>query len=211
MMKLKVCGMRDTQNIQDLLAIKLEFMGFIFYDKSPRNATGILNENLLKSFPNCTKKVGVFVNEEITKMAETVMKYDLDLVQLHGDESVEYVSKLKGKTIEVIKAFAIDKHFNFDLLSDYMPFVDYFLFDTKGEERGGTGRKFDWGLLKNYHHETPFFLSGGISVEDAKEFKNLKGSNIFGLDVNSRFELKPGDKDIIALENFTNELYGKID
>ena len=132
-------------------------------------------------------------------------------VQLHGDESVEYVSKLKDRCFSVIKAFAINKDFDFNLLSEYSPFVDYFLFDTKGEKRGGSGEKFDWELLNNYKQTKAFFLSGGIGMEDVNQLKGLKGSNIYGIDVNSRFELSPGNKDVNVIENFTNEFYGKID
>ena len=192
-MKLKACGMRDTQNIQDLLVLKPDYMGFIFYGKSPRDATGILDASLLKSFPTTTKKVGVFVNEDLNKVLGTVSKFNLDLVQLHGDESVAYVQELFESGISVIKVFSVGADFDLELVSPYEPYADYFLFDTKGGQRGGTGEKFDWELLKNYNLKTPFFISGGIGIED---IDSLKRMNPYAVDVNSKFEIEPGLKNI---------------
>jgi phosphoribosylanthranilate isomerase len=199
-MKLKVCGMWDSQNIQDLLVLNPDYVGFIFYNKSPRNAIGKLNEELLMSFPSTTKKVGVFVDEELDMLMKIVSKYGLGLVQLHGDESPEYVSRLKDAAIPVIKVFSIEEGFDFNLLSDYEPFVDYFLFDTKGEQRGGTGKKFDWGLLKNYNQKTPFLLSGGVDLDDILTIKKLSSVNLHAVDVNSKFEDEPGMKNIERLK-----------
>lgn len=205
-MKLKVCGMRARQNIIDLLVLEPDYMGFIFYEQSPRNASNILNMELLRSFPACTKKVGVFVNEEINKVAETVMKFELDVVQLHGDETVEYVLKLKEKGLSIIKAFSIDKKFDFDQVPYYEPYVDYFLFDTKGEVRGGTGKKFDWGLLKNYNRNVPYFLSGGIDLANLTDLEVLSGKNLHAIDVNSKFETQAGLKNIEKLKRLKSEI-----
>jgi len=203
--------MRESDNIQELLALKPDYMGFIFYDKSPRYAAAVLDEELLRSFPSSTKKVGVFVNEEIAEVAKTVLKYKLDLVQLHGDESIDYVSSIKELGISVIKVFAMHKGFDFNQLSFFTPFVDFFLFDTKGKERGGTGQKFDWDLLKKYAEKIPYFLSGGISSENVNELDGLRVPGMAGLDVNSKFEISPCYKDVNKLFGFKNALNGKDD
>ncbi len=205
-MKLKVCGMRESQNIEQLLALEPDYMGFIFYDKSPRNAGGRLDEELLHSFPESTKKMGVFVNADFNDVVEKVGKYKLDLVQLHGDESVEYVANLFAVGIKVVKVFSIGESFDFKQLKKYNPFVDYFLFDTKGKARGGNGEVFNWEILKEYDQEVPFFLSGGIDLENVSELKELKGMNIHAIDVNSKFELAPGLKDIGRLKDLKENI-----
>ena len=197
-MKLKVCGMRQSENIQRLLQLEPDYMGFIFYGKSPRNAEGILNEELLKEFPNTTKKVGVFVNAPIQELKEKVGQYKLDYVQLHGDESVEYVGELFAIGIKVIKVFSVGQEFDFNQLKPYKGLVDFFLFDTKGKERGGNGEVFNWEVLHNYPYDVPYFLSGGIDLENVEEVTNIKVQP-YAIDVNSKFELEPGLKDIDEL------------
>lgn len=188
--------MRDSKNIEQLLALKPDYMGFIFYDKSPRDVEGVLDESLLSSFPESTKKVGVFVNADLEDLKEKVARFSLDYVQLHGDESVEYVADLFAVGVKVIKVFSIGESIDFTEVGQYNPYVDFFLFDTKGKSRGGNGEVFNWELLKQYDQKTPFFLSGGIDLENVDALKELEGMNIHAIDVNSKFELAAGLKDI---------------
>lgn len=205
-MQLKVCGMRDPENIRQLLQLKPDYMGFIFFDKSPRHVGEVLDESLLKSFPSHTQKVGVFVNAPIEYLKARVSQYELDLVQLHGDESVDYVAELYAVGIRVMKVFSVGESFDFSILGQYNPFVEFFLFDTKGKARGGTGKTFDWNILKGYDLEVPFFLSGGIDLTNLSDLQVLEGLPVQALDVNSRFELAPGLKDIEKVARLTEEL-----
>lgn len=199
-MKLKVCGMRDTKNIEQLLQLNPDFVGFIFYEKSPRNVGEELDQELLKNFPSATKKVGVFVNAPLEFVKSKVAKFGLDYVQLHGDESVDYVAQLYAVGIGVIKVFSVGEEFDFSRLGQYNPFVDFFLFDTKTPARGGSGRRFNWDLLKAYDQRVPFFLSGGISLENLEDVSKLEGMNVYAIDVNSKFEISPGLKDMHKLK-----------
>ena len=232
-MKLKVCGMKFTENIQQVAELQPDYLGFIFYEKSKRNFEGIIPE-----FSNSIKKTGVFVNEYVEIVISLVEEYRLDAIQLHGDESVEYIQELKrqfessrelkveeNKTIkkqknkhyisknevEIIKVFGIKDEFNFDVLKPYLEVVDFFLFDTKGKERGGNGTKFDWSVLEKYPFDKPFFLSGGIGLNDVEEVQKIMKSDlsIYALDVNSKFESKPGVKKIEALKEFKNNVITK--
>tara|TARA_B110001454_G_scaffold217827_1_gene244096 strand:+ start:55 stop:744 length:690 start_codon:yes stop_codon:yes gene_type:complete len=229
-MKLKVCGMKYVENIQQVATLQPDYLGFIFYEKSKRNFEGIIPE-----FSKSIKKTGVFVNEYIEIVISLVEEYRLDAIQLHGDESVEYVSDLKNQLIErralfieenkqikkkknqhyisdneveLIKVFGIKDEFNFDVLKPYLEVVDFFLFDTKGKERGGNGTKFDWSILEKYPFKKPFFLSGGIGLEDVEEVQGIIKSDlpIYALDINSKFEIKPGLKNINEVKNFKNTL-----
>jgi len=193
-MKLKVCGMRQSENIQQLLELEPDFMGFIFFERSKRFAPD-LDKELLLGFPETTKKVGVFVNAPIQQVKEKVRQYKLDYVQLHGDESVEYVGELFAIGIKVIKVLSVGEEFDFDQLKPYKGLVDFFLFDTKGKERGGNGVVFNWEVLNDYPYDVPYFLSGGIDLENAKDIAGLKVQP-YAIDVNSKFELEPGLKDI---------------
>lgn len=198
-MKLKVCGMRDSQNIKELLKLRPDYMGFIFYDKSKRNAID-LDADLLRSFPSTTQKVGVFVNAPLDEVKSKVDEFQLNFVQLHGDESVEYVGDLFAVGIKVIKVFSVGESFDFDVLKPYKGLVEYFLFDTKGKERGGNGVVFDWGILKDYDQSVPFILSGGIDNENVEGLTELGEMNIHAIDVNSKYEIEPGLKDIEELK-----------
>lgn len=195
MIKVKVCGMRDAENIAALTKINPDFIGFIFYDKSPRYV-GEMDENILKAIPKAIKKVGVFVNANPDYIIKNAKKYDLQYVQLHGHETPDFCRNLKTRGINIIKAFLIDDTFNFSSLNNYKPHTDYFLFDTKGTQIGGNGVTFDWNLLKKYDNEKPFFLSGGLSLENIEQVAELSGLRIYGLDVNSNFEIEPALKDI---------------
>jgi phosphoribosylanthranilate isomerase len=198
--------MRDSENIEQLLALKPDYMGFIFYEKSPRDAEDVLDQELLRNFPDQTKKVGVFVNADLGLVKEKVKTFGLDYVQLHGDESVEYVAELFAVGIKVIKVFSVGDEFDFEGLDIYNPFVDFFLFDTKGKARGGNGEVFNWEILKDYNQEVPFFLSGGIDLENIDSLKALEDMNIHAIDVNSKLELTPGFKDIERVEKLTSLL-----
>lgn len=197
-MKIKVCGMRQSENIQQLLRLEPDYMGFIFYEGSKRFAPE-LDSDLLLGFPESVKKVGVFVNTPIREVKEKVRAYGLDHVQLHGDESVEYVGELFAIGISVMKVFSISQEFDFDQLKPYKGLVDFFLFDTKGKERGGNGEVFNWEVLNDYHCDVPYFLSGGIDLENVEAISSLKVQP-YAIDVNSKFELQPGLKDIEALK-----------
>ncbi|MBY0425906.1 MAG: phosphoribosylanthranilate isomerase [Cytophagales bacterium] len=197
--KLKICGMRDPQNIREVARLRPDYMGFIFYEKSKRFVkqdfelaeTGL--QNILK--------VGVFVNEPFENLGLIVQKYGLNLVQLHGDESPAYCSKVTDLGVEIIKAIGINANFDFSSLDVYKPFVKHFLFDTKSESYGGTGKTFDWDVLKNYDQEISFFLSGGLGLDEIKmlvEAEYFKW-NIHAIDVNSKFEIAPGVKDVERL------------
>lgn len=222
-MKLKVCGMKYVDNLMMVAAVQPDYMGFIFYDKSKRNFEGVIPK-----LPKGIKKTGVFVNEYLEIVVSLVEEYQLEAIQLHGDESVEYIRQLKEsmlqaeldsasdkkipnqvrKPVEMIKVFGIKDAFDFSILEPYLNEVDYFLFDTKGKERGGNGVKFDWSVLKDYPFDKPFFLSGGIGLNDVAKVKAIKESGlpVYAVDINSRFETKPGIKNIKEVKSFKNKL-----
>jgi phosphoribosylanthranilate isomerase len=204
-MKLKVCGMKYKANIKAIAALKPDYMGFIFYEKSSRCVT-----EKIPQIPEVTKKVGVFVNARLEVVQKAVLKHGLKAVQLHGAESPEYCQVLKTDAIEIIKVFSIKDQFDFNKLTPYEPHVNYFLFDTKGPNPGGNGFCFDWDVLKNYSSETPYFLSGGIGIKDIEKLKAFKESKIaekcYAVDVNSKFELEPAYKDPIKLKSFIQKL-----
>ncbi|MBB6269910.1 phosphoribosylanthranilate isomerase [Pedobacter cryoconitis] len=192
--KLKICGMKVPANIAEVIALQPDYTGFIFYPGSKRFIADP-DPLLIRNIPAAIKTTGVFVNEELEKVKSAILKYDLKAVQLHGHESADYCAALKGHA-EVIKAFGIDADFDFSKLDAYIAQVDYFLFDTQTPDHGGSGKTFSWQLLKHYKNETPYFLSGGIGIEQLAELENIKDERLYAIDVNSRFELSPGLKDI---------------
>ena len=194
--------MRDKENISGLLALKPDYIGFIFYDKSKRFVTDFPQIEI----PSTTKKVGVFVNESIDEIIDKVIKYKLDFVQLHGNETPEYCGKLAKQKIKIIKAFSVDEDFNFDLTLPFEEQVSLFLFDTKGKEYGGNGVKFNWELLQNYKGKKLFLLSGGVTKNDAEEIKKFKHPALLGIDINSGFELEPALKNIYEIKEFKSRL-----
>ncbi len=214
-LKLKVCGMRDTQNVSDLLKLAPDYMGFIFYENSPRNAGNLLSRELLMTFPQTTLKTGVFVNTEIEYINDKIDKYRLDAIQLHGNESVEFIEKLflenSKHKFQIIKAFSVHENFEFSQLIPFENLVDYFLFDTKGKNHGGNGEKFNWKILENANINKPFFLSGGLDISDIEEIQNLKAKmpNLHALDINSKFEINAGLKDISKIETLVKLLYAE--
>lgn len=198
--------MKYLENIQEVAELQPDYLGFIFYEKSKRNFDGVIPE-----LPSSIKKTGVFVNESIKNVQTKVSMYNLNAVQLHGDESVDFIYKLKQELntqIEIIKVFGIKDQFDFEVLKPYEALVDYFLFDTKGKERGGNGVTFDWTLLKNYNSKKPFFLSGGIGLEQVQEVQEIRKTNlpIYALDVNSQFEIEAGLKSINKLKQFKDKV-----
>jgi len=197
-MKIKVCGMKFPENVQSVAALQPDYMGFIFYPHSPRFVGYVPNEELtVLRLP--AKKVGVFVDKDFSTIKSIIQKYQLDVVQLHGNESAETCAALR-KTVEVIKAFGVDENFDFHLLKPYENKVDYFLFDTKTAVYGGSGKVFDWRVLENYTLNIPFFISGGLSNENISSVFQFKHPALYGLDLNSRFEDGPGLKNIKKLE-----------
>ena len=197
-MKIKVCGLKHPENIEAVTALQPDYVGFIFYGKSPRYMAG-LSVDVLKNIPATIKKTGVFVNESAENITSLITEYGFDVIQLHGDESPEFCAGFKGK-VTVIKAFGINEDFDFEQLKDYANNVDLFLFDTKAKEYGGSGKTFNWNILDNYKLDVPFFLSGGIGPENIAEVKNITHPQFYGVDLNSRFEIEPGLKNIEKLE-----------
>lgn len=197
--------MKFIENIEQVSGLYPDYMGFIFYEKSKRNFEGVIPK-----LPKSIKKTGVFVNEYLEIVISLVEEYQLEAIQLHGDETVTYIKQLKTHlpSIEIIKVFGIKDEFNFDVLTPFLPLVDYFLFDTKGKERGGNGFQFDWSVLDAYPYEKPFFLSGGVGLKDVLAIQKIIDSNlpIYALDINSKFEIEPGLKNINQVKTFKNKL-----
>jgi len=197
-MKLKVCGMQETENIAALASLQPDYMGFIFWEPSKRYCTTVPTD-----IPKHIKKVGVFVDETTKQVKEKVKLFGLDAVQLHGDESPRQCAALLN-LCEVIKAFRIGPDFDFKTLTPYQDHCTYFLFDTQGPLPGGNGTAFDWKLLAGYTLDTPFFLSGGIGLGHVEAIAEIRKRNlpIHALDINSQFESKPGVKKIEKIEKF---------
>jgi len=194
--RIKICGMKYPENILEVGALLPDYMGFIFWEKSARYFDGIIPE-----LPKSIKKVGVFVNAPLDEILEKIKNHDLQAVQLHGDESVEFCESLKKNTpklIDVIKVFPILDTFDFGILNSYEKVCDFFLFDTKGKLPGGNGTTFDWKVLEQYPSTKPFFLSGGIGIEELDSINEILKTNlpIYAIDVNSKFEIEPGLKNI---------------
>ncbi|GHV57432.1 N-(5'-phosphoribosyl)anthranilate isomerase [Bacteroidia bacterium] len=208
-MKIKVCGMCDAENIRRVGMLAIDFMGFIFYQKSPRFAgNGLLPPEALWELPANVCKTGVFVSESLDVAGSYVAKYKLNAIQLHGKETPEYIGLLKENFPEIliIKAFPVSDSSDFLLTKAYEAVCDYFLFDTRTLQYGGSGKQFDWTLIEAYRGKTPFFLSGGISVEDAVRIKQIQHPALYGVDLNSRFELSAGIKDLNLLQQFIETL-----
>ncbi|UEG52292.1 phosphoribosylanthranilate isomerase [Mucilaginibacter daejeonensis] len=196
-MKIKVCGMRDPANIRKVAALHPDLLGFIFYSRSPRYVGEWIQEALSAAHEPIIK-TGVFVNEDIDTIDQLIDAHGLDAVQLHGAESPEVCAALRDRA-KVIKAFGVNEQFDMQVLKPYVGVVDHFLFDTKTEAHGGSGVTFDWRVLDSYQLEVPFFLSGGLSLENLESVKNLQHPAFYGVDLNSRFETGPGIKDIDRL------------
>jgi phosphoribosylanthranilate isomerase len=198
--RIKICGMKHPENILEVGALLPDYMGFIFWEKSARYFDGIIPE-----LPKSIHKVGVFVNATSEEILEKIEKHGLQAVQLHGNESVEFCEYLKKnlpKEIDVIKVFSILDTFDFAVLKPFESVCDYFLFDTKGKLPGGNGTTFDWKVLEKYPSTKPFFLSGGIGIEEMDAANEILKTNlpIYAIDVNSKFEIEPGLKNIELLK-----------
>lgn len=214
-MKLKVCGMRDASNIENLALEGTDFMGFIFYDKSPRSAFGMPVASVEVVKNKGIVPVAVFVNESVEKMTEIASFYGINTLQLHGDETADDCRILKKSGLSIIKAISISEAGDFSKCLLYAgngdeKCCDYFLFDTKTKVYGGSGVGFDWDLLANYKGETPYFLSGGINVSDVEKIKSLGDKRLMSVDINSRFEVNPGMKDVEKIKVFKQLLYNSM-
>ena len=203
-MQIKVCGMRDPLNLEQVCELLPEYIGFIFYSGSNRFVGNDPDPMLFEIPGQAIKKVGVFVDEDLKHVRAFIDSYKLDAVQLHGRETVRYCRQLSAETVEVFKA--IDPHASFLEVESYLEVVDHFLIDSAGEGKGGTGKKFDWKLLENLPSSVSFMLSGGIGPQDAGKVRALDLKGLMGVDVNSRFELSPGLKDIESLKEFVIEI-----
>jgi len=199
-MKLKICGMKNPENIIEASKLLPDFMGFIFWEKSARYFDGDIPK-----LPESIQRVGVFVNEKIENIVDKIQKHQLQIIQLHGNESAAYCSELKKQNIKIIRVFSIANDFDFEDLKPFETVADYFLFDTKGKLPGGNGIQFNWKILKNYPSEKPFFLSGGIGIDEINKLKNLN-LPIFAIDINSKFETEPGLKNVALIKHFKAKL-----
>lgn len=206
-MKVKVCGLRDEKNIRLLLETVLpDYLGFIFYEPSPRYAGEVLDISFLQHIKGSFKKTGVLVDASLSTAEWISSEYELDALQLHGNESAIFCASLRRPGLEIIKTFHLSESFNFHVLEDYAPVCDYFLFDTRGKHPGGNGMQFNWELLEKYQMSVPFFLSGGIDGQDAESIAQIRHPALGGVDLNSRFEHNPGLKDVSKIKRFTNHL-----
>lgn len=200
-MIIKVCGLNNSENINQLMKLDLDFMGIIFYEKSSR----FFSSDVL---PKSEKKyVAVFVDESLEVIKKLINIYKFEYVQLHGNEDEKFCKELSS-FCNVIKAFRIDDTFDLNDIEKYSKYCKYFLFDTFTESYGGSGKKFNWDLLLNYDHKKDFILSGGINLELISSIKKLKNQlpNLIGVDLNSKFEIKPGLKDINRVKKFIKSI-----
>ncbi|MDI5897242.1 phosphoribosylanthranilate isomerase [Flavobacterium yafengii] len=197
--------MKYPDNILEVGSLLPDYMGFIFWEKSARYFDGVIPD-----LPKSIKKVGVFVNATQDEILEKIIKYDLQAVQLHGQESVNFCQDLKNEiddSIEIIKVFSVDDAFDFEVLKPFEVVCDYFLFDTKGKLPGGNGTTFDWKVLEKYPSSKPFFLSGGIGIEEMDAVNEILKTNLplYAIDVNSKFEIEPGLKNIELCRNIRRD------
>lgn len=219
-LRIKICGMKNPENIREAAALLPDYLGFIFYEHSPRNFQGEIPE-----IDPTIKKTGVFVNASVNFILTKAEKYKFQAIQLHGNETPEFFAALRtafqetksnriSTSTEFIKVFSIKDEFDFNLLKPFEGIVDYFLFDSKGKNKGGNGFTFNWGVLKDYPSSTPFFLSGGIGLEELEQIAGFqsylqkigKEKLLVAIDVNSKFEIEPGFKNIENLTLFQKNI-----
>ena len=204
-MIVKVCGINDLENFLELSKLPVDILGMVFYPQSPR-AVKPDDQNLAKAVSEIqVKKAGVFVDEDVNQIRKIAMAFNLTYIQLHGNETPAVCRILKEEYM-VIKAFKIGSEKDMETIKEYDDVADLFLFDTRGEKAGGSGVKFDWNLLKDFTSEKPYLLSGGIAPEDAEQIKKLDLPGCIGVDINSRFEVYPGKKDITKVEYFISKV-----
>lgn len=198
--------MTDIDNISKILFLEPDFLGFIFYPKSPRYVVGKLKPEMLSIIPESVKRVGVFVNSSEAEMRQTASTYGLKVIQLHGEEKPTVCKRLREEGFEVIKAFSIESEQDFEKVWEYTEHVDYFLFDTKTPGYGGSGQEFDWQLILRQPIRKPWFLSGGISNDNIAAAAQT-GAAV--LDLNSKFETAPGMKDYDKLSDALSSIRGQ--
>jgi phosphoribosylanthranilate isomerase len=205
-LKLKICGMREPDNISEVSALKPDYMGFIFYPESPRfvNTLSYNMAHLISILE--VEPVAVFVNASIASIRQITELYSFTTVQLHGNETPEICIALREYGLKVIKAFSINDRLDLEETKPYRGCCDYFLFDTKTPEYGGSGIQYNWRILQDYNGATPFFLSGGIGPNDTERILTFKHPGLLGIDINSRFEIKPALKDVRLISTFINQL-----
>lgn len=206
MLKLKVCGLKDPQNIKEIMALEPEMLGFIFHESSPRK---ILIDSVSRKMPTAIEKVGVFVDSDPNYVDSMIKKFKLNAIQLYH-EDLKPFQQLRKK-IKLIKAVSIGSRSDIYKTRAYMQDCDLFLFDTKGKNAGGNGTKFDWEILDAYSGSIPFLLSGGIGSTDVEAIKNIDHNKLIGIDINSRFEIEPGIKNIEMIKQFKKELYENVE
>lgn len=197
--------MKYEENITAVAKLMPDFMGFIFYNKSKRFAESPINDLEIKDLPKNIIKVGVFVNASIENILKKTEQYNLNLIQLHGNEPVTFCEKLKSH-VDISKAFGVDGNFDFEKTKAYEPHCSYFLFDTKTINYGGSGKKFNWEILDKYKGNVPFFIAGGLTLQDVGNLADLKHPNFFGVDINSGFEIEPGLKNPEEIKFFKNKI-----
>jgi phosphoribosylanthranilate isomerase len=198
-LKIKVCGMKYQSNIKALADLSPDYMGFIFYPQSKRFIGVEFDKQDIAHLQPDIKRTAVFVDVQLHEVIEFSHLYGMKTVQLHGNESPEFCAALQQKDFTVIKAFGLNQDFDFSILESYQKVVDFFLFDTKTVNHGGSGETFSWQILAKYKLNKPFFLSGGLALENLLEASNLEHEQFYGLDLNSKFEIEPGLKDIEKL------------
>ncbi len=196
-MIIKVCGMRDAENIREVERLGIDMMGFICWERSPRYVGEVPTY-----LPKC-ERVGVFVNQSLDEIQKYNEAFEFSYIQLHGSESAEFCQAVREKTgCEVIKAISISSEADLALAGQYEGFVDLLLFDTKCTSFGGSGKQFSWDILRDYRNALPFLLSGGIGPEDIERLRQFHHPKCLGFDINSRFEIEPGIKDIEKIKQF---------
>ena len=200
-MIIKVCGMREADNIRATEQLGVDWLGFIFWPNSSRYVA-----TLPAYLPSAAKRVGVFVDASIEDVTNKANDYQLDIIQLHGHESREYVSEIRIRGLTVMKAISISNRDDIATSKVYEGIANYFLFDTKCKTVGGSGEHFDWSVLNAYDGSTPFLLSGGIGPDDVERVRNFCHPECIGIDLNSRFEISPALKDINKLKQFILQL-----
>lgn len=221
-MIIKVCGMRQADNIREVARTGIDWMGMIFYDKSPRNVetlptnAGIIPDNASEAafaIPGNIKRVGAFVDEMPQTIITKTVLYSLDIIQLHGSETPTLIRNLRAtivpdlrRELKIMKAISVREPSDLGICEQYEDCADLFLFDTKCPSKGGSGEKFDWDVLKAYRGCLPFILSGGIGPDDAERVKAFHHDKLIGIDLNSRFETAPALKDTEAIRRFVNSI-----
>ena len=200
-MIIKVCGMRDAENIREVESIGIDMMGFICWEGSPRYVSEVP-----AYLPKC-QRVGVFVNPTLEYVKDCIKAFGFSFVQLHGTESPDFCQAVRQETgCHIIKAISVSLPEDIDLTGQYECVADMFIFDTKCATKGGSGRQFDWDILRRYHDDAPFLLSGGIGPDDAERLRQWHHHKCWGFDINSRFETAPGIKDINKIKNFISTI-----